>query len=226
MTFPVLSSLEDGILTLQLNNPEVRNAMSQPMGEVLKRELRDAAQDPGVRVVILTGVGDASCAGADVSMPGMIEAYDSPLEVVKTRLDHLEVVYVMKPCTVPNFRFLPRQNIRDVRRNSFQEGLDKKIEGGAYPPVVHPLGFHSARNGTQGAQPLAAVRRLDAWDESRRRRRSAEVAGEPHYRRSPRIRSRLAGGWHGPLGQLAYAPLRARCARRRGTCPRSEIVKL
>jgi len=147
MTSPVLSSLEDGILTLQLNNPEVRNAMSQPMGEVLKRELRDAAQDPGMRVVILTGVGDAFCAGADVSMPGMIEAYDSPLEVVKTRLDHLEVVYVMKPCTVPNFRFLPRQNIRVVRANAFQEGLDAKIEGGAYPPVVHPLVFAQPETG-------------------------------------------------------------------------------
>jgi len=76
MTSPVLSSLEDGILTLQLNNPEVRNAMSQPMGEVLKRELRDAAQDPGVRVVILTGVGDAFCAGADVSKLGILDPND------------------------------------------------------------------------------------------------------------------------------------------------------
>lgn len=76
MTSPVLSSLEGGILTLQLNNPEVRNAMSQPMGAVLTRELRDAAADPGVRVVILTGVGDAFCAGADVSKLGILDPED------------------------------------------------------------------------------------------------------------------------------------------------------
>jgi len=76
MTSPVLASLEDGILTLQLNNPEVRNAMSQPMGAVLQRELRDAAMDPGVRVVILTGVGDAFCAGADVSKLGILDPDD------------------------------------------------------------------------------------------------------------------------------------------------------
>jgi|GEM_PF-6107221 len=145
MTSPAITSLEDG-LTLQLNNPEVSNAVSPPMGEVLKRELRDAAQDTGVGVVNPTAVGDTFCAGADVSMPGMIEAYDAPLEEVKTRSDHLEVVYVMKPRTVPNFPFLPRQNIRVVRSNPIQEGLDKKIEGGAYT-MVHPLIFTQRETG-------------------------------------------------------------------------------
>jgi len=69
------------------------------------------------------------------------------LEEVKTGLDHLEVVYVIKPRTVPNFRFLPRQNIRVIRSNPFQEGLDKKIEGGAYPPVMHPLIFTQRETG-------------------------------------------------------------------------------
>lgn len=76
MNSPVLSSLEDGILTIQLNNPEVRNAMSQPMGIKLQRELRDAAMDPGVRVVVLTGAGDAFCAGADVSKLGILDPED------------------------------------------------------------------------------------------------------------------------------------------------------
>lgn len=76
MTSPILSSLDDGILTLQLNNPEVRNALSQPMGAQLQRELRDAANDPGVRVVVLMGVGDAFCAGADVSKLGVLDPND------------------------------------------------------------------------------------------------------------------------------------------------------
>ncbi|MCP1469569.1 2-(1,2-epoxy-1,2-dihydrophenyl)acetyl-CoA isomerase [Sphingobium sp. OAS761] len=76
MKSPILSSLDEGILTLQLNNPEVRNALSQPMGVQLQRELRDAANDPGVRVVVLTGVGEAFCAGADVSKLGVLDPDD------------------------------------------------------------------------------------------------------------------------------------------------------
>jgi len=76
MTSPILSSHDQGILTLRLNNPEVRNALSQPMGAQLQRELRDAANDPGVRVVVLTGVGEAFCAGADVSKLGVLDPND------------------------------------------------------------------------------------------------------------------------------------------------------
>lgn len=72
----ILTSLDDGILTISLNNPSVRNALSQPMGAQLQRELRDAANDPGVRVVILTGVGEAFCAGADVSKLGVLDPSD------------------------------------------------------------------------------------------------------------------------------------------------------
>ncbi|WP_167693144.1 enoyl-CoA hydratase [Sphingomonas azotifigens] len=76
MTTPVLTDLEDGILTIRLNNPAMRNALSQPMGAELMAELRDAANDPGIRVVILTGVGDAFCAGADVSKLGILDPRD------------------------------------------------------------------------------------------------------------------------------------------------------
>jgi 2-(1,2-epoxy-1,2-dihydrophenyl)acetyl-CoA isomerase len=76
MTSPILTSLNAGILTIRLNNPAVRNALSQPMGAGLQRELRDAAADPGVRVVILTGEGEAFCAGADVSKLGVLDPED------------------------------------------------------------------------------------------------------------------------------------------------------
>ena len=76
MTQAVLSDLDNGVLTLRLNNPAMRNALSQPMGAELKAELRDAAHDPGVRVLILTGVGEAFCAGADVSKLGILDLRD------------------------------------------------------------------------------------------------------------------------------------------------------
>ena len=76
MSEPVLTELDDGILTVTLNNPEVRNAFSQAMGAKLIAELRNAAADPGVRALIFTGSGDAFCAGGDVRTLGSVDPND------------------------------------------------------------------------------------------------------------------------------------------------------
>ena len=76
MTEPVLTSLADGVLTVTLNNPEVRNAFTHAMGVQLIGELRDAEADPGVRVVVLTGAGEAFCAGGDVRSLGSVDPRD------------------------------------------------------------------------------------------------------------------------------------------------------
>lgn len=59
-------SQEAGVLTLTMNRPEVRNALDLPMSARLVEVLREAQVDPRVRVVVLTGAGDAFCAGGDV----------------------------------------------------------------------------------------------------------------------------------------------------------------
>ena len=55
------------VLTLTLNRPEVRNALSGELVEALTDALADAGRDDGVRVVVLTGAGRAFSAGADLS---------------------------------------------------------------------------------------------------------------------------------------------------------------
>ena len=56
------------MLTLTINRPERRNAMTWDVIAGLRRELAVAKVDPTVRVVVLTGAGDqAFCAGADLS---------------------------------------------------------------------------------------------------------------------------------------------------------------
>ena len=61
------------VLTLTINRPERRNAMTWEVIAGLRRELARAKVDPDVRVVVLTGAGDqAFCAGADLS--GMVPA--------------------------------------------------------------------------------------------------------------------------------------------------------
>lgn len=67
----ILAELEDGILTLTLNRPERRNALSGEMTAGLAHMLARAEEDVAIRAVILTGAGGAFCAGGDVK--GMAE---------------------------------------------------------------------------------------------------------------------------------------------------------
>lgn len=58
---------EDGLLTLTLNRPEKRNALTPEMIDELTRALNHAAGDPSCGVVLLTGAGEAFCAGMDLA---------------------------------------------------------------------------------------------------------------------------------------------------------------
>jgi trans-feruloyl-CoA hydratase/vanillin synthase len=55
----------DGVVTVTLNRPEKRNAMNAAMHREMHALLSDLRYDPKVRVLILTGAGEAFCAGGD-----------------------------------------------------------------------------------------------------------------------------------------------------------------
>jgi enoyl-CoA hydratase len=58
---------EGHVRVLRLNRPERRNALSASLIRELAEAALDADEDPGVRVVVFTGTGDAAfCAGADL----------------------------------------------------------------------------------------------------------------------------------------------------------------
>lgn len=58
---------EGHVRILQLHRPERRNALSASLIRTLAEAALDADEDPGVRVVLLTGSGDAAfCSGADL----------------------------------------------------------------------------------------------------------------------------------------------------------------
>jgi enoyl-CoA hydratase/carnithine racemase len=58
---------EDGIATITIDRPDVYNAFSPTTLGELNDAIRRAEGDDAVYVVILTGAGDAFCAGADVT---------------------------------------------------------------------------------------------------------------------------------------------------------------
>ena len=65
-TGDLLASLDEGVLTLTLNRPEARNAMSPAMVDALAGQLAWAELEPSVKCVVLTGAGKGFCAGGDV----------------------------------------------------------------------------------------------------------------------------------------------------------------
>jgi methylglutaconyl-CoA hydratase len=60
------TALAAGILTLTLDRPEKRNALSSALIGELEAALRRAELDSAVRVVVLRGAGKDFCAGADL----------------------------------------------------------------------------------------------------------------------------------------------------------------
>jgi enoyl-CoA hydratase/carnithine racemase len=67
----VLRVEADGpVRTITLNNPDMLNAMIDPLHEALTDVWVALSRDPGARAVVLTGAGKAFCAGGNI--PGFI----------------------------------------------------------------------------------------------------------------------------------------------------------
>lgn len=78
----------DGIVTLTLNDPDTRNAISDlPMIEALLAALDEANNDPEARVVILTGAGKAFSSGGNIKKMGQNGGLNDPLPA-RTRLNY------------------------------------------------------------------------------------------------------------------------------------------
>jgi 2-(1,2-epoxy-1,2-dihydrophenyl)acetyl-CoA isomerase len=84
----LLVEIRDGIAILTLNTPQKRNAITRKMRGSLLLAVNNMAKDDDVRVVIVTGAGDAFCAGGDIGL--MKERMDGKL--VESRYEHLQQV--------------------------------------------------------------------------------------------------------------------------------------
>jgi enoyl-CoA hydratase/carnithine racemase len=70
VTDSVLYDVSEGVATITLNRPEVRNAFGAGMGSALDDAYRRADADDDVRAVVVTGTPPAFCAGADMTTGG------------------------------------------------------------------------------------------------------------------------------------------------------------
>jgi 2-(1,2-epoxy-1,2-dihydrophenyl)acetyl-CoA isomerase len=74
----IIVERREGVLLVTLNRPDVLNSFNAKMAEDVQRALRQAADDPGVRAVLITGSGRAFCSGQDLSEVLPREGHPAP----------------------------------------------------------------------------------------------------------------------------------------------------
>lgn len=92
---PVLYAVEDGVATLTLNRPDRGNGWTGLLGQRYFALLDQAAHDPAVRAIVVTGAGRDFCVGGDGAK--LAEAADAGGAVVKTSHPYWFPMQVAKP---------------------------------------------------------------------------------------------------------------------------------
>jgi enoyl-CoA hydratase/carnithine racemase len=88
MTDVVEYDLDGGVAILTLNRPEVLNAWTFEMASQYLRRLDQAAADPDVRAVVVTGAGRGFCAGADISvLKDLMSGVQPPPDTIRDDID-------------------------------------------------------------------------------------------------------------------------------------------
>ena len=148
---PLAVSLTDGVLSLTLDRPHKRNALSAAMVDALDAALDRADIDPEVRVVLLEGAGEDFCAGADLAE--LLESADrtpAENEADALRLGRLFI----------RMREIPKPIVAAVRGRALAGGAGLAL---AADLVIldesAQLGFPEVRRGFVPAMVMALLRR-------------------------------------------------------------------
>jgi 2-(1,2-epoxy-1,2-dihydrophenyl)acetyl-CoA isomerase len=90
MTSPesVLVANTDAVTTITLNRPDAFNSLDLATKQALLAALRAAADDPGVRAVVLTGAGRGFCVGQDLREFAAVAQTGTPEEIFTTVPEH------------------------------------------------------------------------------------------------------------------------------------------
>ena len=82
----VLTQVEDGVMLVTLNRPEELNVMGTAMTTLLVDALDEANAREDVNALVLTGAGEAFCAGGEITAGGRLSAAN----LVPTRQERLD----------------------------------------------------------------------------------------------------------------------------------------
>jgi enoyl-CoA hydratase/carnithine racemase len=87
-TDELLCHVEDGVGVITLNRPNARNALSMQLTPAMRRMIPLLAGDEAIRCIVVTGAGDAFCAGGDVK--SMASSDDGPKRSAGERIETLK----------------------------------------------------------------------------------------------------------------------------------------
>src|SRR3954468_8543310 len=97
---PALAITRDAhVARLTINRPDKRNAMTAAMWAGLPGVLEQLADDPGVRVLVVTGAGPSFCAGADIS--DLLSGPDPADPMAEVRRDNLAAQVALREFPKP-----------------------------------------------------------------------------------------------------------------------------
>lgn len=92
----LLYTVDEGILTLTLNRPDQLNSFTVTMANELIEAFNQASNDDDIRVIVVTGAGNAFCAGMDLSVGGNVFGLDTSLnptmQDMHEKLDDAEII--------------------------------------------------------------------------------------------------------------------------------------
>ena len=96
-TDELLCDVDKYVATLTLNRPEKRNALSDRLTPALREMLLVLEADADLRVIVITGAGEAFCSGGDVSgMGGQSGGEPPPMQDAVRRLQHRQDTLTMR----------------------------------------------------------------------------------------------------------------------------------
>jgi methylglutaconyl-CoA hydratase len=208
VTAALLTSLTDGVLTLTLNRPAKRNALSAELIHLLGAALEEADLDTEVRVVTIQGAGKDFCAGADLDeLLASAERTLAENEAAALRLGHL----------FTQIRELPKPVIAVVQGRALAGGAGlatacdvvlatstaqfgyPEIQRGFAPAMV--MALLRRLTGEKMALDLALTGRVLSADDARAAGLITRVIPEQDFEKEAAIlASRLAGSSQSALG--------------------------
>ncbi len=118
----ILYEKADGVGTLTINRPEHFNGMTVRMLRETYECLREAAADPDLRILVLTGAGRSFCPGADLKGGSSDEPRDNPENYHVARLLHempaLTIAAINGACAGAGFGWACGADIRVAARSA------------------------------------------------------------------------------------------------------------
>jgi len=105
---PLLKSVREGVMTLIMNRPERRNALSPELYDQLGQALLEAKDNQQLGAIVLTGAGEAFCAGGDVarmaSSPAETLSFEQKVARLRQRNQITELLHALPIPTIAMIR--------------------------------------------------------------------------------------------------------------------------